>query len=302
MEAEGPARRRVLGQARRRGGLALLLVRPPPHPTTRPAASRRERAVRPTDLDGPEPGATPLLQRRYNATANLPDFCSNSIALSKILHECDPGCKTAAWCPGRAPAPAPAPTPPCVNGRCPVHVFPGGHIPSLVFVPSDDGAGNGTLTAFSEWVGPCPTSGGGGKAGSCSLGARSSTDLGETWAAPVFPADEGMGDPMPGPRSHFCCPMSVFDPSTGDPSSVILQFSNSTSVKGGCDLGSEQLGGVMQVKSTDAGRSWGAYENVQTQLEFPKKPLNCLAPTSGAGLVMRPVGGKFGGRLVFCAV
>ena len=58
----------------------------------------------------------------------------------------------------------------------------------------------------------------------------------------------------------------------------------------------------MQVKSTDAGRSWGAYENVQTQLEFPKKPLNCLAPTSGAGLVMRPVGGKFGGRLVFCAV
>ena len=83
---------------------------------------------------------------------------------------------------------------------------------------------------------------------------------------------------------------------------VVLQFSNATSVKGGCDISEQQLGGVLQVRSTDAGKSWGDFQNIHTQLEFPKKPANCLAPTSGQGLVMRPVNGKYGGRLVFCAV
>ena len=84
---------------------------------------------------------------------------------------------------------------------------------------------------------------------------------------------------------------------------VVLQFSNSTSIKGGCDIGVEQLGGVLQVSSSDAGQSWGQFVNVQKQLKFPKKPSNCLAPTSGQGIVMRPtVTGKFGGRMVFCAV
>jgi hypothetical protein len=82
----------------------------------------------------------------------------------------------------------------------------------------------------------------------------------------------------------------------------VLQFSNSTSVAGGCDINVEQLGGVLQVRSTDRGQTWSDFNNIQAQLDFPKKPLNCLAPTSGQGLVMRPVNGKYGGRLVFCAV
>lgn len=56
------------------------------------------------------------------------------------------------------------------------------------------------------------------------------------------------------------------------------------------------------------GRTWGDYLNIQDQIRYPKVPSggdatngDCLAPTSGQGLVMRPVNGKFGGRLVFCA-
>jgi len=82
-------------------------------------------------------------------------------------------------------------------------------------------------------------------------------------------------------------------------------------MKGGCDLGVEALGGVFQMRSTDAGKTFGDLVNVQNQLKkhLPVPPSNpgadpgtCLAPTSGQGLVMRPVNGKFGGRLVFCAV
>ena len=51
-----------------------------------------------------------------------------------------------------------------------------------------------------------------------------------------------------------CCPQSVYDAKT---KSVVLQFSNSTSVKGGCDINVEALGGVLQVRSTDAGKTWG---------------------------------------------
>ena len=54
--------------------------------------------------------------------------------------------------------------------------------------------------------------------------------------------------------------------------------------------------------------TWGSYINVQDQLRAAKPPVpvpsngTCLNPTSGQGLVMRPVNGKYGGRLVFCAV
>jgi hypothetical protein len=57
------------------------------------------------------------------------------------------------------------------------------------------------------------------------------------------------------------------------------------------------------------GRSWGQFLNVQSQVQYPKVPSggddinsDCLAPTSGAGLVMRPdQDGKYGGRVVFCS-
>jgi len=123
--------------------------------------------------------------------------------------------------------------------------------------------------------------------------------MGASWLPATFPADDATDKPTPGSHSHWCCPQSVYDPNT---KSVILQFSNSTSVAGGCDINVEQLGGVMQVISTDDGKTFSQYRNIQAELEFPKKPLNCLAPTSGQGLVMRPVDGKYGGRLVFCAV
>ena len=241
---------------------------------------RKWRCYSPTDLKG-DPSTTPIMERSYVAG---PDYCT-SPQLEDLLHKCDPS-----WEP-----PAPPPCPP--NERCPSAVFAGGGIPSLVFVPpavADDGI-NGTLIAFSEYEAKCP----GDPSATCSLGAKCSTDGGVSWSAAAFPADEATELPTPGAHSHWCCPQSLWDPATN---SVVLQFSNSTSVKGGCDIGVEQLGGVLQVRSTDRGQTWSDFQNIQTQLDFPKKPSNCLAPTSGQGLVMRPVNGKYGGRLVFCAV
>ncbi len=95
----------------------------------------------------------------------------------------------------------------------------------------------------------------------------------------------------------------MYDPSTNR---VILQFSNATTAKGGCDIGAEILGGVLQIQSSNRGASWTQFLNVQSQLRFPQVKSggddvngDCLAPTSGAGLVMRPdKDGKFGGRIV----
>ena len=47
---------------------------------------------------------------------------------------------------------------------------------------------------------------------------------------------------------RWCCPESVYDPLT---KTVVLQFSNATVAKGGCDIGAEILGGILQIKSTD---------------------------------------------------
>jgi hypothetical protein len=244
---------------------------------------RKWRCYSPTDLQG-DPSTTPIMQRSYVKGA---DYCTNfGGQLETLLHKCDP-----AWAP-----PPPPPCPP--NERCPSMVFPGGGIPSLTFIPpaaAADGDANGTLIAFSEYSAPCP----GAPTATCSLGAKRSTDGGASWSPASFPADEATKLPTPGAHSHWCCPQSLWDSAT---KSVVLQFSNSTSVAGGCDINVEQLGGVLQVRSTDRGQTWSDFNNIQAQLDFPKKPLNCLAPTSGQGLVMRPVNGKYGGRLVFCAV
>ena len=117
-------------------------------------------------------------------------------------------------------------------------VFPKGDIPSLAYVPPGaPGAHphNGTLLAFME-----------------PLHVARSTDHGRTWSAPAVPDDPASpGDPRwPGTGSHYCCPMSVYDPAS---KAVFLQFGNSTSMKGGCDIDIEQLGGIRQLQSTDAG-------------------------------------------------
>ena len=117
-------------------------------------------------------------------------------------------------------------------------VFPKGGIPSLAYVPPGAPgahAQNGTLLAFME-----------------PLHVARSTDHGRSWSAPAVPDDPASpGDPRwPGTGSHYCCPMSVYDPAS---KAVFLQFGNSTSMKGGCDIDIEQLGGVRQLQSTDAG-------------------------------------------------
>lgn len=200
-----------------------------------PIGSRFWRCYSPDDLAGADPAAQPLLNRSYIKGIN---YCSNSAQLEALLHKCDPG-----FTP-----PPPPPTPPGPTGARPVLVFRGGGIPSLTFVPPSGRDANGTLVAFSEWEGPCPE---GSTKSRCSLGAKRSTDLGRSWAPATFPADEATEKPTPGAHSHWCCPQSLYDHASG---AVVLQFSNSTSVKGGCDINVEQLGGVLQVKSTDAGR------------------------------------------------
>ena len=193
------------------------------------------------------------------------------------------------------------------DGREAVSVFPAGAIPSLTFIPADDGKGNGTLLAFSQFAGPrygkaatpgCSSA----VAHACDLGLRRSTDLGYSWSNATFPALEATGKVAP-----WCCPQSVWDPHT---QTVVVQFSNDTltpKAKNGCDIHEEILGGVLQVKSHDRGRTWSQYLDVQDQINFPRvasggdyRNSDCLAPTSGKGVVMRPVNGKFGGRLVFC--
>eukprot|EP00035_Acanthoeca_spectabilis_P027165 m.465594 g.465594 ORF g.465594 m.465594 type:complete len:498 (-) comp24344_c0_seq1:92-1585(-) len=168
--------------------------------------------------------------------------------------------------------------PPCTAGDTNPVVFPSGHIPSLVYAPPNaPGADptNGTLIAFMQPL----------------MSARS-TDHGATWTTSVPPIPES-----PGPASVWCCPQSLYDPAS---QSVVLQFGNATHEKGGCDIGVEQLGGIKQIRSVDGGKTWGPILNVQAQLEGV--PTGCLSPTSGGGVVMRPVNGKYGGRLVFCAV
>ena len=83
-------------------------------------------------------------------------------------------------------------------------------------------------------------------------------------------------------------------------------------MKGGCDIGREQLNGIKQLQSTDAGLTWHSFLDVQAQLIKEHVPVpaggpdlqsgTCLGPTDGEGLIMRPVNGKYGGRMVFCAV
>eukprot|EP01043_Picozoa_sp_COSAG02_P061764 COSAG02_NODE_8364_length_2597_cov_1.446757_2_plen_429_part_00 len=252
--------------------------------------TRAWRCYSPTALKQ-DPSATPLMQREFNRAApgkGASAYCTDkSGQLLAQLHECDPDWK-----------------PPCQPGqRCPVTVFPGGgrppqpsaHIPSLVFVPSIGGR-NGTLIGFSETAGPCPHD----SKQTCSLAARRSSDLGATWSADSYPASQATKIPTPGSHSHWCCPMSVFDPGS---STIILHFSNRTVIKGGCDIGESQPGGVLQIRSTDSGISWFGFTDIQLQIEFPQQPKNCMEPTSGAGLVMRPDhSGKYGGRLVFCPV
>jgi hypothetical protein len=187
---------------------------------------------------------------------------------------------------GGKPICDPLPPPPGADTN--TIVFKDGGSPSLTYVPpGDPGAHskNGTLLAFS---------------GATRL--RSSTNHGHSWSNPsnpVAPSGEGAGSGA----------QTVYDPHRH---TVFLQFGNVSSVKVGCDIGEEQLNGIKQLQSTDAGASWGNFVDVEKQLVKEGVPVpaggprlgpgTCLGPTGGEALVMRPVHGKYGGRMVFCAV
>jgi hypothetical protein len=239
---------------------------------------------------GSKTADTPIMQRKYSTG---PDFCTPS------HHAGDNGLADifyAAPCPGVRPPPPPPAEPDNHTLVFPTH---GSDIPSLAYVPPGAPGAHatmGTLVAFKQQR---------------AIGepwARTSTDHGKTWLAKTNPAEQAGLPAAAGRHSVYCCSQSVYD---GRTQSIVLQFGNSTGMKGGCDLGEEALGGVLQLRSTDAGKTFGDFENVQQQIERrlpvpPSRPGSppgsCLAPTSGQGTVMRPVDGKYGGRLVFCAV
>ena len=164
-------------------------------------------------------------------------------------------------------------------------------IPALVYQPPDASLPNGSLVAFSEGCGGAPRG---------ALCSRHSTSHGRSWSPLVFPAAAAGLPPRPGPASGWAQPQATYDPRT---KTILLMFTNETAEKpGGCDNNAEQLGGLLQVSSTDGGRTWGRFVDVQKQLSAAgASQTSCLAPTSGQGLVMRPVNGKYGGRIVFCA-
>ena len=80
---------------------------------------------------------------------------------------------------------------------------------------------------------------------------------------------------------------------------------SATSTNGDIGFATEHLGTrvqldeIMTQDSTDAGKSWFDYRNIQDELEFPKKPLNCLAPTSGQAILCGSTDASLLPELVF---
>lgn len=234
----------------------------------------------PSDLVGPDPGSLPVTQRRFNGHMCWPNgtsVCNCSRSLLQVLDKCE------------GP-----------HGGA-VEVFQSvAVIPALVFSPPTPLLRNGSLVAFSEGCGGAPRG---------ALCSRHSTDHGKSWSKVVHPVSAAGLPTRPGPNSGWAQPQAAYDPRAR---AILLQFTNETSEKpGGCDNDAEELGGVLQISSSDGGITWGGFRNVQQQLVAAaassdpvkgRELLSCLAPTSGQGLSMRPVDGKYGGRLVFCAV
>ena len=223
----------------------------------------------PSDLVGPDPASLPVEQRKFKGSMCWPNgtgVCNCSRALLQVLD----GCESTAGGPT-------------------VEVFKAvAVIPALVFAPPSPALPNGTLVAFSEGCGAGPRG---------QICSRRSTDSGATFGELLFPVSAAGLPAKPGPSSGWAQPQAAYDPRT---KTILLQFTNESSVKGGCDNHEESLGGVLQVSSTDFGLTWGRFVDVQRQIA--SSSTSCLAPTSGQGLSMRPINGRYGGRLVFCAV
>ena len=184
------------------------------------------------------------------------------------------------------------PPPPGADTNTRIFHTPGsehGGSPSLAYVPPGARGAhpqNGTLLAFS---------------GVTRL--RRSNSFGDTWSNETDPT---ASLPFSGTWGGA---QTVYDPHR---QTLFVLFGNTSRVKGGCDNGAVQLNGIKQLQSTDAGASWYSFVDVESQLVREHVPVpaggpglgagTCLGPTDGEGLIMRPVNGKYGGRMVFCAV
>jgi len=153
-------------------------------------------------------------------------------------------------------------------------------IPSLLFVPPASQGGAGTLLAVVEskhgYV--C------GDGVNSTLLLRRSTSGGLTWEPPTFPFKRWES------LRKWGQPQMAYDAVT---KRALLLFSNETLSKS--PGGVQSLGSVLQISSSDRGRTWSAPTRVDARdSKYPTGP----APTSGNGVQLRS-GGPHGGRLLF---
>ena len=160
-------------------------------------------------------------------------------------------------------------------------------IPSLLYVPPSSPtaavAHDGALLAVAESKHGTVC----GDGVNSTLMMRRSTDFGSSWG-PAFPpflrweSDRKWGQPQ-----------MTYDAVTG---SALLMFSNETLSKS--PGGTQSLGSVLQIASTNAGVTWTSPRDAQRvdqrDASYPTGP----APTSGNGIQLRP-GHGHAGRLIF---
>ena len=146
------------------------------------------------------------------------------------------------------------------------------HEPSLVLVPP------ATLIAVAE-TGDFNHTG--------TLAMRRSVDGGEHWGPLMHP--------IPTPEPPFGTQSQLLWDARRK--QVLWQFSKKQAVVGGCDSGVQDIWGVLQVTSTNAGLSWSRPVNISRAAKV--KPVCGLAPTSGAGAQLQT--GPHAGRLLFSA-
>ena len=201
-------------------------------------------------------------------------------------------------CMGMQPPPPSPPLPPMgpsFTGQVHDVFFPGlqpdlpvacYRIPSLLYVPPSAAAATphaGALLAVleSKHGHVC------GDGVNSTLVMRRSTNFGSSWGAPFSPFQKWRSERKWGQ------PQMAYDSMTG---TALLMFSNETLSQS--PSGTQSLGSVLQISSTDAGLTWtppSVAQRVDTRdPSFPTGP----EPTSGNGIQLRS-GHSHAGRLIF---
>ena len=173
-------------------------------------------------------------------------------------------------------------------------------IPSLLFVPPPEATTQGEreVTAQGEQEATASQGGAGtllavveskhghvcGDGVNSTLVLRRSTSGGLTWEPPTFPFKRWES------LRKWGQPQMAYDAVT---KRALLLFSNETLSKS--PGGVQSLGSVLQISSSDQGKTWSAPTRVDARdSSYPTGP----APTSGNGVQLRS-GGPHGGRLLF---